>query len=47
MCSAVSKVVRPIEIGTMIYGLEMPDFIIVFLPLSLYVGSKLIGTVIY
>ena len=43
-CSAVSEVVRPIEIGTLIYWLELLDFTNVFLSASLDVGSELIST---
>jgi len=44
MCSAVSEVVRPIEIGTLIYWLELLDFTNFFLSVSLDVSSKLIIT---
>jgi len=47
ICGAVSEVVRPIEIGTLIYWLEMLDFTKIFLPLLLDVGSELIGTDLY
>ena len=42
--SAVPEVVRPIEIGTLIYWLELLDFTNVFFSVSLDVGSKLIST---
>jgi len=43
-CSDVSEVVRPIEIGALIYWLEVLDFTNVFLSVSLDVGSELIRT---
>ena len=44
MHSAILEVVRPIEIGTLIYWLELLDFTNAFLSVSLYVGSELIST---
>ena len=47
LCSAVSEVVRPVEIGTLIYRLELLDFTNVFLSVSLDVDSELISTDLY